>query len=111
MVMRPGNSPANDKIRREIEKEHPQIKIADAPHFYNLDVFNYCEANSCLLLTLDCWQDVHPSLATVPLDVPYSIPYGIVHAAEPNAGTKLFLDIVAAILRAENDSANGGAGF
>lgn len=109
MIMRPGNSPANDMIRREIEKEHRQIKIADAPQYYNLDVFNYCEEKSCLLLTLDCWKDIHPSLKTVPLDVAYSIPYGIVYAAEPDDGTKLFLNIVAAILQKETNAADAKA--
>ena len=76
---------------------HPQIAIADAPHYYDIEVFNYCEENDYILLTLDGWNDIHPSLVTIPFEVPYSIPYGIVYSTEPNKGTKRFLEIVSSI--------------
>ena len=97
--MKPGNSPINDQIRQDIEKGHPQIAIADAPHYYDIEVFNYCEENDYILLTLDGWNDIHPSLVTIPFEVPYSIPYGIVYSTEPNKGTKRFLEIVSSILQ------------
>lgn len=98
MIMKPGSSPVNDQVRSDIEKEHPQIKVADAPQFYNMEVFNACEENDYLLLTLDNWTDIHPSLATVPFEVPYSIPYGILYSTEPSESTKRFLKIVSSIL-------------
>lgn len=48
-----GNSPVNDKIRDEIEKNHPEIAIIDLPHHYNLEVFNKCAENGGVLLSLD----------------------------------------------------------
>lgn len=98
MIMKPGNSPINDQIRHDIEKNHPQITLVDAPHYYDIEVFNYCEENDYILLALDRWNDIHPSLATVPFEVPYSIPYGIVYSAEPNEGTKRLLKIVSLLL-------------
>ena len=95
MMMPPGNSPSNDKLRAEIEAEHPQIELADAPHHYDLEVFNACEESGCLLLTLDNWADVHPSLVSVPLDVAHKLPYGIVYAKEPNEATRLFVEALA----------------
>lgn len=97
MIMKPGNSPANDKIRQEIEEAHPGIVLEDAPHHYDVEVFNACEENEYLLLTLDGWHDIHPSLATVPLDLSYTIPHGIIYAAKPNEDTKQFLEIVQGI--------------
>lgn len=99
MIMKPGNSPINDKIRQDIEKGHPQIALADAPHYYDIEVFNYCEENDYILLTLDGWNDIHPSLVNILFEVPYSIPYGIVYSTEPSKGTKRFLEIVSSILQ------------
>lgn len=98
MIMKSGNSPINDQIRQNIEKEHPQIILANAPYYYDIEVFNYCEKNNYILLTLDGWNDIHPSLITIPFNIPYSIPYGIIYSTNPNEGTKHFLKIVASVL-------------
>lgn len=98
MIMKPGNSPINDQIRQTIKKEHPQITLADAPHYYDIEIFNYCEENDYILLTLDGWNDIHPSLVTIPFEAPYNIPYGIIYSINPNKWTQQFLDIVSSIL-------------
>ena len=98
MIMKPGNSPINDQVRHDIEKEHPQINLVDAPHYYDIEVFNYCEENDYILLTLEGWNDIHPSLITIPFQVPYCIPCGIVYSTEPGDGVQHFLDIVSSIL-------------
>lgn len=36
-----------------------QIK---APHFYDMSVFNHCAETGKVLLTIECWQEVHPGL-------------------------------------------------
>ncbi|MDO4649718.1 MAG: LysR family transcriptional regulator [Eubacteriales bacterium] len=94
MIMPRGHSPMNDHIRDDIENEHPEIALEDAPRHYNVNTFNQCEEDGNLLLTLDGWKDIHPSLVTIPLKVPYTLPYGIISAKEPNEATKLFLGIV-----------------
>ena len=94
LIQSPGNSPTNDLVRRDIEKEHPQICIADAPNHYNVDTFNYYEENDCVLLTLETWYDIHPSLVTVPLDVPYTILHGVIYSTTPNEDTRAFIEIV-----------------
>lgn len=94
MIMQTGNSPVNDHIRNDIEKEHPQIILENAPYHYDIDTFNRCEESGMLLLTLDEWKDIHPSLITIPLKVPYTIPYGIISSAKPNEATRMFLNIV-----------------
>ncbi|MDO5425005.1 MAG: LysR family transcriptional regulator [Eubacteriales bacterium] len=91
-----GNSPVNDQIRSDIEKEHPQITIVDVPQHYDLEVFNRCAEEGNLLLSLDAWREVHPSLVTIPLQVDYAIPYGILSSSEPNCETAEFLKIVRA---------------
>lgn len=89
-----GNSPVNDKIRDEIERNHPQITIIDLPHHYDLEVFNRCAENDGVLLSLDGWREVHPALVTIPFEAKETIPYGILSSREPTPETARFLDII-----------------
>lgn len=93
-----GNSPINDKIRNEIEKNHPQITIIDVPQHYDLDVFNRCAEDGYILLSLDAWHEVHPSLVTIPFQVDYTIPYGILSSSEPSSETMKFLGIIRSLV-------------
>ena len=93
-----GNSPINDKVRDDIEKGHPQISIVDVPQHYDLEVFNRCAEEGCMMLSLDAWKEVHPSLVTIPFDVDYTIPYGILSALNPTPEVHQFLDIIRAAI-------------
>lgn len=79
--------------RAEILK-HPQIHIADAPQFYDIEVFNQCEQSQNLMVTIECWKDVHPALVTLPVDWDHPIPYGILYAKEPDADVTHFIETV-----------------
>lgn len=79
MVCR-GDSGVNDFIRNDLEKNHPQIHIEDTPQFYDLSVFNRCAETDNILLTIECWQDVHPGLVSIPVNWDYSIPYGLLYS-------------------------------
>lgn len=80
MTVKRGDSGVNDFLRNDLEKNHPQIHIEDAPHFYDLSVFNRCAETENVLLTIECWQDVHPGLVTIPVNWDYSIPYGLLYS-------------------------------
>lgn len=85
MMVKEGSSPINDKLRADLQKNHPQIIIEDLPHYYDISVFNRCAQTGHLLLNLECWADVHPALVTLPVvDWSYAIPYGILYAKEPS---------------------------
>lgn len=85
MMVKSGNSPINDKLRADLQKNHPQITIENLPHYYDISVFNRCAQTGHLLLNLECWADVHPALVTSPvIDWSYAIPYGILYAKEPS---------------------------
>ncbi len=82
MMVCKGDSGINDFIRNDIENNHPQIHIEDTPQFYDLSVFNRCAETGNVLLTIECWTDVHPGLVTLPVNWDYSIPYGLLYAAD-----------------------------
>ena len=66
----------------------------DSPHFYDISVFNRCAETENVLLTLECWKDVHPALVTIPVQWSYSIPYGLLYALHPREDVKRFVETV-----------------
>ncbi len=79
MMVSRGDSGVNDFLRNDLEKNHPQIKIEDTPQFYDLSVFNRCAETGNVLLTIECWKDVHPGLISIPVNWDYKIPYGLLY--------------------------------
>lgn len=51
MMVKKGNSGVNDLLRNDLEQHHPQIRIEDTPHFYDLSVFNRCAETKNVLLS------------------------------------------------------------
>lgn len=82
MMVRQGDSGVNDFLRNDLEKHHPKIHIEDTPQFYDLSVFNRCAETRNVLLTLECWQEVHPGLVSIPVNWDYSIPYGLLYSLD-----------------------------
>lgn len=101
MMVRRGDSGINDFIRRDIEKNHPQIKIEDTPQFYDLSVFNRCAETNNVLLTIECWQEVHPALVTIPVKWDYKIPYGLLYSNNAPEDVLLFVDAIKELNNAE----------
>ena len=94
MVLRRGDSDVLNQIRDDIMENHPQIRIADVPNFYDTSIFNECEQMNYLMETLDIWADIHPSLVTLPMEWEYEIPYGIVYAKKPSKVVTEFINII-----------------
>lgn len=97
MLMKRDWSDHVDRLRDELWREHPQIKIADFS-FYNVDVFNQCENNGALLMAVPIWASVHPLLKIVPVEWDYAMPFGLLHAPEPSGTVRELLDVVKQIL-------------
>lgn len=94
MMVKKGDSGVNDCIRNDLESHHPQIKLEDTPHFYDMSVFNRCAETGNVLLTIECWQDVHPGLVSIPVDWDYSIPYGLLYSMDADADVLRFVEKV-----------------
>ena len=82
MMVERGDSGVNDFLRNDLETHHPQITIEDTPRFYDMSVFNHCAETGNVLLTIECWQDVHPGLVSIPVSWDYSIPYGLLYSLD-----------------------------
>lgn len=82
MMVKKGDSGVNNFIRNDLEINYPKIKIEDTPYFYDMSVFNRCAETGNVLLTIECWQDVHPGLVSIPVNWDYSIPYGLLYSLD-----------------------------
>ena len=94
MMVKRGDSGVNDLLRDDLETNHPKIHIEDTPQFYDLSVFNHCAETGKVLLTIECWKDVHPGLVSIPVNWDYSIPYGLLYNFHAPEDVLRFVDLV-----------------
>lgn len=71
-----------DRVRDHLEQQHPQVNIQEV-EIMDLPLFNHVVSSGELLLTADCWKDVHPLLATLPVEWDFTMPYGLIYAKDP----------------------------
>lgn len=94
MMVKEGDSETNDLIRMDLKKNHSAIRIEDTPQFYDISVFNRCIETGNVLLILECWQDVHPALVSIPVKWEYSSPYGLLYASDPPEDVLQFVSAI-----------------
>ncbi len=94
IIVKRGTSGLIDSVRDFIIEHHPEIHIADAGQQYSIDVFNRCEQGNEVLLTLEAWDTVHPSLITIPSDMNFASPYGLLYPLEPSPAVCEFIEIL-----------------
>ena len=104
LLVKQGQSPILDKMREEIEANHPQITIMDTEYFYDTSVFNKCEQMGYIMETLDIWKDVHPTIKTLPMQWDYEMPYGIIYAKQPSKAMQNFIGIIKKYINEETEN-------
>ena len=77
MSVKRGASAYIDKLRDNLEQNHPRITLIDTPR-YELETLNLCLEQNCLMLSVDNWSNLHPSLVNRPVDWDYTVPYGLI---------------------------------
>ena len=90
MMVKQGDSSNNDKFRKELIS-HGNITVTDMPSFYDMTVFNRCAETDNVLISLDCWRDIHPELAAIPLEFDFSIPLVIMYSKNAPDDIKKFI--------------------
>ena len=92
ITVKDGDTLQLDEFREKLKMTHPQIIFEDAHYFYDLETFNTCEVTGSLLLTLDTWEDIHPSLVTLPVEWDFSVPYGLLFSKNLSNEAASFLN-------------------
>ena len=77
------DSGTNDRIRSYLFGNHLQIRIEDTPPFYDMSIFNHCAETGNVLLTLECWTEIHPILS-----------YGLLYSLNPTGDVRRFVESV-----------------
>ena len=94
IVVKSGDALYLDDLREMLKMTHPQIIFEDAHYFYDIETFNTCEATGSLLLTLDAWSNIHPSLVTLPVEWDFTVPYGLLYSPNISGEAAEFLNII-----------------
>ena len=94
LLVKRGESYVLDEMRDEIHRVHPSIHVVDFDGYYDLSAFNLCEQQGYLMEALDMWASLHPSLATIPVNWDYEMPYGIIYEKKPSDTVKTFIDVI-----------------
>lgn len=82
-----------DALRKDLQDLDSDITIQDAQTI-GQDLISMTEVQPYIFITQKIFQDNHPSLVTIPLDTPHTLPYGFLYAKEPSQATLDFLDYV-----------------
>lgn len=106
LLMRRGWSHYVDKLRDDIWKNYPQINVIDFD-FYDVNIFNRCENGNDILVAIPGWANVHPLLKIIPVEWEHCIPYGILHALEPTALVKRFLEAAQTVAKNPSEENKG----
>lgn len=91
IIVREGDELNLWDLRETLRREHPQIRMAETDYFYDMDTFNECELTGSLLLTFDAWKNVHPALVTIPVNWPFTSPYGLLYSKQISGTAAEFL--------------------
>lgn len=86
-----------DRLREDIELNHPEINLVDF-YSFTVDVFNQCENGSNILMAIDEWINVHPLMKIIPAEWDYEMTYGIMYSPEPSEQVKKLIDVIKDII-------------
>lgn len=96
VIIKHGDTKYIDRLRTAIERHHPQIKLITVDN-YDVDTLNYCEKNNLIMITTTVWKDIHPTMATIPVDWAFRVPYGILYPLHPSPPVKTFINAIKAV--------------
>lgn len=60
--------------------------------YYEFSVFNKAVRDSELVISSDCWSKVHPTMVTLPCDLPFSFNYGFIYSKNPTPAASALVE-------------------
>ena len=91
MITTKGHSQGFDAVREILEQEDFNTEIIDTG-YYDINIFATCELNNYLMLSLEVWSDIYPSMKTCPIDLDYTVPYGLLYSLHPTTEVQALID-------------------
>ena len=101
-----GSAALCQEIVHYITDRNLGIKLETPSIFFDQEVFNYCAAHDLPIISLSCWNDIHPGLINLPVrwERDWSIPYGLIWR---NDGSGAARDFIAALQDVSVGTVNG----
>lgn len=103
LVVESGDTSYLDEFREMLKMTHPQTILEDTHYFYDMETFNTCGTTGSLLLTLDAWAGIHPSLVTLPVDWDFTVPYGLLYSNGLSENAAAFLNTIKELQRTDRN--------
>lgn len=94
LIIQRGWNEATDRLQDFLVNEVADVAVEEFP-FICLDVFNRCEEEGKLLISVDAWESAHPLLSSKAVAWDFELPFGILHALEPSEQVRMVLDAIA----------------
>lgn len=86
-----------DDFRVAVKRRYPTVQITDS-NYYGVDTFTMCELNPYVLITQPVYADIHTNLVSIPLELDYTLPYGLIYSLTPSPAVKKFIQAAERIL-------------
>lgn len=94
LIIQRGWNEATDRLQDFLINDISDVVVEEFP-FICLDVFNRCEEEGKLLVSVDAWADAHPLLSSKAVTWDFKLPFGILHSPEPSEQVRAVLNAVA----------------
>lgn len=86
------NVPICDFLRTH----HPQIRLKEVD-YYDFNLFNQIVSSNDLILSAECWANIHPLLVTIPVAWDYYFSYGLIYPKEPPGEVLQFIMAIGSV--------------
>ncbi|MBO4410852.1 MAG: LysR family transcriptional regulator [Lachnospiraceae bacterium] len=81
-----------DRFSKALKNQFPDITVKKTPQFYDLQLFNRCSDEGRLLLSLECWDHLHPEMVNLPVDWNWELPYGLIYKKDARKDVLDFIE-------------------
>lgn len=93
LLMKGEANPTLAHIKREILSLCSGVTIEETD-LIDYHVFNRAVNENKLLITAECWRDVHPMIRTIPVGWSYKFRYGVIYPLKPTAMVQKFIELL-----------------
>lgn len=94
LIIQRGWNEETDRLQDFLANDLAGVSVEEFP-FICLDVFNRCEEEGKLLVSVDAWESAHPLLSSKSVSWDFELPFGILHSPEPSEQVRAVLDAIA----------------
>lgn len=93
LLMKADASPVLTQIKQDILSHCSGVKIEETD-IMDYHVFNRAVNENKLIVTVECWRDVHPMIRTIPVAWTHDFNYGVIYPLDPTAVILRFIELL-----------------